>query len=157
MKKIMTYASLGVLVFVAGCGAARVDISEYSPIVDVRNEQEQRKFNSDIVACRRIGEQTQEAYKKKADAERGAMIASTLLGAALGAATGSIIGDHTAYQGYYTRTGAVAGAAAGVSASASQSDYIGIMERLGAQGVVDRCMHGRGWNILNREGLGIGG
>ena len=152
--KVTVYISIGILAFVTGCGTGKVDISRYSPIVDVKNEHEQKKFDADIAACRKIGEKTQKTYEKKAEEERSSMFASILVGAAIGAVTGAILGDSTSSEGDYAAVGAVTGAATG-AAAAGPNDHTGVRERLGAQVVVDKCMIGRGWKILNPEGLGI--
>ena len=74
----------------------------------------------------------------------------------IGAVTGAILGDSTSSERDYAAVGAATGSATG-AAAAGPDDHTGVQERLGAQVVVDKCMAGREWEVLNPEGLGIEG
>ena len=142
-------------VAMVGCttNAQRVQqINQYSPVVDIQSDEQQVKFDKDLRACRKLAQGVQEQYNAKADEEKGKIIAGAVFGAVLGGLAGAAIGDSS----YYAGQGAATGLVAGTAGAASESDYLGVMQRLGAKGVVDECMVGRGHRVLNTKGYGGG-
>ncbi len=102
-------------------------VSGYSPVVDPKTSAHMDLYQSDLTDCRALAAQR--------NPERNAA-AGVLVGALLGAAIGGAFGGQ--YVGSTAATGAVAG---GVTAGASTI--------AGQRKIVDRCMAGRGYAVLD--------
>ena len=112
----------------AGCAQS------YEPVVDTRGHDTAR-YQQDLYECRQYAERTSPA----GDAAVGGLTGAAA-GAALGAITGALVGGVSAGEG--AAFGAATGGAVGVGTGA----YRGVNEQ---QRIIDNCMRGRGYNVLN--------
>lgn len=122
MKRLtITLATTLVLSACATSGA------NYRPLVDMQGHSE-AQFDVDVLGCQQYAKQVMSAGQ---GAAAGAIFGA-LLGAALGKAAGA--GNRT---GRIAAGGALGGASSGAAAGEG-----------GQQGVIKRCMAGRGYNVL---------
>ncbi|MBC6442119.1 MAG: glycine zipper family protein [Rhodobacteraceae bacterium] len=133
----------------AACGVQE-PLTNYQPVVDMQGVNPV-KYQADLQACNNIGLQVESRYNERARQEANAALGNMLIGAAVGAAIGSAVGDGGRYQGEWTRAGAVGGAAAGLD---SLDEYTRERVKYGPRRVIDRCMHNRGYKVLNDLGWG---
>lgn len=115
-----------VVALLAGCATGPMN---YEPIVDLRSGQE-ATYQQDLAACRGYATRVMNAQQSAA----AGAIAGALLGAALGAAAGG----NGRFNGRMAGVGAITG---GVGAAAEAEG--------GQRGIVNRCMAGRGYAVLN--------
>lgn len=121
MDRKATIAALLGAMLLSGCVE-----QPYRPIVD--SGQRIGNYDDDLDACKGIASQVQPANNAVAGAVAGAII-----GALLGKAAG--LNDH--YAGQVAATGAVAGGVNGLAYGSAEWTA-----------VVNRCMAGRGYNVL---------
>ena len=121
-------------------------LTEYTPVVDPGRVSEAR-FQADLVACRNLALQVEAEYKAKQEKE---MTQNLVAGILVGALVGAAAGNNSGYQSDYVRAGALAGA----SSAVASGDYTYDLVTFGPRRVVDRCMSGRGYNILSDIGRG---
>ena len=126
MKRLVTLALA--MATLAGCAQT------YQPVVDTKG-QDSARYQQDLYECRQYAEQVSPAGQAAVGGLGGAAG-----GAALGAITGALVGGVSAGEG--AALGAATGGAVGVGAGA----YRGIDEQ---QRVIDNCLRGRGYNVLN--------
>ena len=112
----------------AGCAQT------YQPVVDTKGRDSAR-YQQDLYECRQYAEQVSPAGQAAVGGLGGAAA-----GAALGAITGALVGGVSAGEG--AAFGAATGGAVGVGTGA----YRGVDEQ---QRVIDNCLRGRGYNVLN--------
>lgn len=112
----------------AGCAQS------YEPVVDTRGHDSAR-YQADLGECRQYAQRVSPVQ----DAAVGGL-GGAAAGAALGAITGALVGGVSAGSG--AALGAATGGAVGIGAGA----YSGVNEQ---QRVIDNCMRGRGYNVLN--------
>lgn len=132
------------LVAIAACSPP--SLTEYTPVVDTFNE-DMGSFENDLIQCRSVASEAKVKYDQQASK---AVLTNVLVGAVVGAAVGSAVGSGTGMQRDYTRMGAASGVAAGAGASTNEQ----LIARYGPNKIVDRCMAGRGYTILNDIGAG---
>lgn len=125
MKRVGLVAAILAL---AGCAQS------YTPVVDTRGHDSAR-YSADLTECRQYAEQVSPV----GDAAVGA-VGGAAAGAALGAITGALVGGVGA--GEAAAFGAATGGAVGLGAGA----WHGTAEQ---RQIVDNCMRGRGYNVLN--------
>jgi outer membrane lipoprotein SlyB len=118
--------SLALLVILAGCAQS------YQPVVDTRGVDTAR-YQQDLFECRQYAERVSPV---------GQAATGGLLGAAGGAALGAIVGAFSGGAG----TGAAIGAATGGAVGAGAGGVTGVSEQ---QRIIDNCLRGRGYNVLN--------
>lgn len=106
----------------------------YQPIVDTRHGDTAR-YQQDLFECRQYAEQVSPAEDALVGGAGGAAA-----GAALGAISGALLG------GFGAGEGAAFGAAAGGLLGVGGGAISGVNQQ---QKVIDRCLAGRGWNVLN--------
>jgi uncharacterized protein YcfJ len=129
-----TTMKLIAVLLLSGCVAP---LAEYAPITDTENPAE---FENDLAQCRVIAASAEAEYTQRQNDEMGAnIIAGLLVGALIGGAIGG--GD---YVGHGAANGALAGAASTDTELAHG----------GPRRIIDRCMTGRGHNVLNDLGRG---
>lgn len=109
--------------------AACNNIPTYEPIVD----RPSPAYAQNLAECRNLGIKAQREYGRQ-------QVVGSLAGALLGAAVGASLGNSDT---------ALAGAALGTAAGAGDMDG----DRAAAR-VIDRCMAGRGENIVSDLGRG---
>ena len=126
MKRLMTLVVA--MATLAGCAQT------YQPVVDTKGHDTAR-YQQDLYECRQYAEQVSPAGQAAVGGLGGAAG-----GAALGAITGALVGGVSAGEG--AALGAATGGAVGVGAGA----YRGVDEQ---QRVIDNCLRGRGYNVLN--------
>ncbi len=126
MKRFVTLAVA--MATLAGCAQT------YQPVVDTKG-QDSARYQQDLYECRQYAEQVSPAGQAAVGGLGGAAA-----GAALGAITGALVGGVSAGEG--AAFGAATGGAVGVGTGA----YRGIDEQ---QRVIDNCLRGRGYNVLN--------
>ena len=126
MKKFLALAVA--MATLAGCAQT------YQPVVDTRGHDSAR-YQQDLFECRQYAEQVSPAGKAAVTGLGGAAA-----GAALGAITGALVGGVGA--GEAAAVGAATGGAVGVGAGA----YSGVNDQ---QQIIDNCLRGRGYNVLN--------
>jgi hypothetical protein len=126
MKRFLVLATA--MATLAGCAQS------YQPVVDTRGHDTAR-YQQDLYECRQYAEQTSPVQ----DAAVGGL-GGAAAGAALGAITGALVGGVSAGSG--AAFGAATGGALGVGAGA----YSGVNEQ---QRIIDNCLRGRGYNVLN--------
>ena len=127
---------------IAGCQTVSTQIATYRPVVDTQ-KIDPVKFEADLAECQRLALQKHETAKaQEFNNARGNFFTEVLVGAAIGSA----IGDGGGYQGEWTRMGAAAGAARGLNS------YDSDRANNEPKRIVDRCMLGRGHQILNTIG-----
>jgi outer membrane lipoprotein SlyB len=126
MKKFLALAVA--MATLAGCAQS------YQPVVDTRGHDSAR-YQQDLFECRQYAEQVSPAGKAAVSGLGGAAA-----GAALGAITGALVGGVGA--GEAAAVGAATGGAVGVGAGA----YSGVNDQ---QQIIDNCLRGRGYNVLN--------
>ena len=153
--------SLAGLVVLGGCenGAKRINLTTYSPVVDVKvHGRSQQTFDDDLDDCRLLGLKAQAAYDEQQRKERaeaaGAAIFGVVVGAALGSAIGQANDDY--HSGRTTTYGALTGLHVGAEYGAQGLDYVQTIAKFGPTAIVDRCISARGWSILSGEGFGGG-
>ena len=141
---------LAVLFALGACAPQpKVDLATYSPIIDTQNIN-QEKLAKDLTACRKLGQNAQAIYKKRRDeqiaaAELEAFFKTAIIGGLIGAATG----DSTS-----AAKGAVIGGVLGASEAGNSVEYTRTFVEFGPAAIIDRCMVGRGYKLLNKEGFG---
>ena len=123
MRRVTSFALLVVL---AGCAQS------YQPVVDTKGV-DTAKYQQDLFECRQYAERVSPV---------GEAATGGLMGAAGGAALGAIIGAFTGSAG----TGAAVGAATGGAVGAGAGGVTGVSEQ---QRIIDNCLRGRGYNVLN--------
>ena len=121
-------------------------LTEYTPVVDPGKINAER-FQSDLVECRKLAVQVETEYRAKQEKE---MAQNLLAGILLGALVGAAAGNNSGYQNDYIRAGAIAGATGAVASG----DYTYDLVTYGPRRIVDRCMAGRGYNVLSDIGKG---
>ena len=121
-------------------------LTEYTPIVDPGKVSAAR-FQKDLVECRNLALQVEAEYKAKQEKEA---TQNLLAGMLVGALVGAAVGNNSGYQHDYITAGALAGA----SGAVGSGDYTYDLVTFGPRRVVDRCMTGRGYNILSDIGRG---
>jgi len=126
VKRAITLSALALSILVTGCAGTG---SQYRPIVDVRPGQDVGSMELDLASCQRLAEQ-------KASEAQAAMVGA-VGGAVLGIALAAALGGNS---GINTKIGGASAIASGVSAAGAASQSR-------AQ-VVQRCMAGRGWNVV---------
>jgi hypothetical protein len=99
--------------------------ANYTPLVDFRPGQEERRMQSDLDECRAMA---------------GGRIDTGALAAA-GAVIFGVIGVLLAAKGYRNEVG---GTMAAIGLAHGADDGLGRQED-----IIKRCMAGRGWNVLN--------
>ncbi|SOC11601.1 glycine zipper family protein [Rhodobacter maris] len=143
MKRIPVTIFLAATLGLTACEPVQT-LQDYRPVVDTAKIRP-AKYEADLAQCRAIATQVEAEYKERQQKEIGQqMVAGLIVGALVGAAAGS----HSHYQGSYIAQGAAAGAAIG----ATSGDYDHDLVTYGPRRVVDRCMTGRGYIILNDPG-----
>ncbi|SIS51080.1 glycine zipper family protein [Phaeovulum vinaykumarii] len=145
MKRIASLPA-ALAAFLALCACEPVHtLAEYRPVVDTAKVRPAR-YEADLAQCRAIATQVEAEYKARQEKEMGQqLVAGLLLGALIGAAAGTNSGD----QGMFIAQGAAAGAAIGAT---TPGDYDHDLVTYGPRRVVDRCMTGRGYEILTDPG-----
>lgn len=103
----------------------------YRPIVDMQG-RDQANYESDVTQCQQYAEQV----APENEALWGAILGAAL-GAGFGALTGSYFGDAGYGAGVGASSGALYGGVAGTANAASDQ-----------RAIIQRCMAGRGWNVL---------
>ena len=121
-------------------------LSEYTPVVDTFNA-DMKKFEIDLIQCRSVASDAKIKYEEQASK---AAMTNIVVGAVAGAVVGSAVGSGTGSQGDLTRYGAASGIASGAAASTNEQ----LVARYGPNKIVDRCMAGRGYAVLNDVGAG---
>lgn len=122
----------------AGC--VPEPLADYRPVVDPARTSP-AKYEKDRQECVAIAQQVQADYQKKANEQ---LVAGLVFGAIMGAAIGSAVGGNAESTRY--------GAAAGALGGAASTEYTNDLVKYGPRRVVDRCMEGRGHNILADPG-----
>jgi len=127
----------------------KVDLATYSPIIDTQNVDKE-KFATDLAACRKLGQNAQVIYKKRRDeqvaaAELEAFFKTAIIGGLIGAATG---------DSSDAAKGAVIGGVLGASEAGNSVEYTRTFVEFGPAAIIDRCMVGRGYKLLSKEGFG---
>ncbi len=121
-------------------------LATYRPTVDT-SKVRPAKFERDLEACRAIATKVEADYKARQEKEMAQqMVAGLVVGALAGAVAGNNSGMHNDYI--------VAGAAAGALAGTQSGDYDHDIVTYGPRRVLDRCMAGRGYEILSDLGRG---
>lgn len=120
--------AISVLLLMTAC------VSSYQPVVDLKGRQT-GQYQQDLFECQQLAQQSSPWAQS---AETG--LGGALLGAALGAVTGAFL------PGYSAGTGAAFGAATGGTVGVLGGAYQGVGEQ---QRIVDRCLRGRGYNVVN--------
>lgn len=123
-----------------------VQLKDYSPVIDTAHVS-QARYNRDLQDCRNIALKVEADYKERQQKELGQRLVAGLI---VGAITGAAFGSNQSNQGDYIAAGAAYGAAAG----AASNDYTYDLVKFGPRRVVDRCMAGRGYRVLNDIGRG---
>lgn len=137
MKRILVF-----LCALAACAPVPT-LQDYRPTVDP-GRTNMKKFEADLGECRTIAEQLQADYEKR---QADDMALNILSGIVAGAIVGNVYGSHA-------NNDAARGAAIGAVAGAASSDYTDDLVKYGPQRVIDRCLAGRGYTILNDLGRG---
>ena len=120
------------LAFVAGTSFLLISCaSSYRPIVDMKGVDNAR-YEEDLVECRAYAEQVSPGSQAVAGGGLAAV-----LGAALGAIAGAFGGNAGSGAGTGAAIGGVTGTVAGGAGGVSEQ-----------QRVIDRCLTGRGYNVL---------
>lgn len=112
-----------VIGLLAGCASV-----PYQPVVDRASITDQAKYDIDLEECQQ--------YARAHDPARGALL-GLIGGALLGAAIGTAIGDSSAWASAGAKSGAIGGAMGGATGEAQTQ-----------QQVVQRCLSGRGYSVL---------
>ena len=143
-KSLVVYGTSGCLLL-AAC-APVVPLSEYTPVVDPAHIS-QKRFDSDLAACRAIAEKLSAEY---IDRQQKEAMQNMMIGLVAGALIGAAVGSNSSYQGEAMAYGATSGMIAG----ASEGEYTADLVANGPKRVVDRCMTDRHYTILNDIGRG---
>ena len=162
MRLKITYFIVPLFLFsLAACNTTesqRINLSNYSPVIDVEGEgKEIAQYNKDIEACRKLGLQVQATYEERRAQEQKSATQTAIVSTLAGAALGHVVGSNNDYHtGRSTTTGAIYGGAIGGALGSEGIDYDREIAKFGPTIIVDKCMVQRGWNPLSSEGLGGG-
>lgn len=104
--------------------------TNYEPIVDLRPGQSMDTYRGDLSSC--------QAYAQRVMSAAEGAVAGAVAGAVFGALLGAVAGGNSRFNSRMAGLGAVSG---GVTAAAEAEG--------GQRGIISRCMHGRGYNVLN--------
>lgn len=118
-------------------------LESYRPAVDPA-KTDMAKFDADLAECVAIAKQVQDDYQEARSQE---LAVNILSGMVAGAIVGNAFGDGS-------HRDVAAGIAAGAAGGAASGDYTYDLIHFGPQRVVDRCMEGRGYNVLSDPGRG---
>jgi len=143
VKRIPTLIALTASIGLAACEPVQT-LQEYRPVVDTAKVRP-AKYEADLEQCRTLALKVEADYKERQQKEMGQQI---VVGLVVGALVGAAVGSHAGNQGDYIATGAASGAIAG----AGSGDYTHELVTYGPRRVVDRCMTGRGYQILTDPG-----
>ena len=143
MKTLLT--SITAITLLAACQPVQ-PLSDYAPAVDP-GKYSQAKYQRDLTDCRSIAERVEADYKERQQKEVGQRVVTGLL---VGAVLGAAVGTRGPNQGDLIATGAATGALAG----GVSGDYNHDLVTYGPRRVVDRCMQGRGYQLLTDFGRG---
>ena len=150
------------IVALTGCMTTenqRINIHTYAPVIDVKGQgYDLATYYQDLNECRDLGFKMQAIYEEQRNKELEQAATATVLGLALGAITGQVVGNNNdgVHSGRAVTTGAIYGAAIGAGIGSDAVDYDRAFTKFGPTGVVDRCMKGRGYELLSAEGYGGG-
>lgn len=146
MKMHLKIATALAAAALTGACQMQTPVATYEPVVDI-GRTDMNKFYADLEACRAVATKAEARYQeeqsKEAMEDMLVMLATGALAASYAHNT-----DHNASQ-----WGAI-GALGGLAASAEDNDYTGDFVKFGPRRIVDRCMAGRGYSILNEAGRG---
>ncbi len=135
----MTMKPIAIIAALALSACVAPPIAEYAPVVDPAKSGP--RYQSDLAACRQIAQQAEAEYQRQ---QQQALLGNIIAGAIMGAAIGSMYGSD------YVDMGAAYGATAGVAGTDTELAYGG------PRRIIDRCMEGRGHDVLNDGGAGGG-
>ena len=133
------YAPLLALALLASA-CAPAPLAQYRPIVDPAAPASAR-YESDLRACQNIAIKAKNGYMQS---EQSQMAKNTMAGVLIGAVAGAALGDSGRAAGIGASYGAFAGAAGTETPSSDGTP----------QHIIDRCMEGRGHQILGDFGRG---
>lgn len=130
--------SVIMLSFLTACSVP-VTTEQYTPVVDISASKNVNNYNNDLNECRSIALQKESEYQDRQNKEMaGRLIGGLILGAVVGQAVGG--------NSNWTAYGAANGAAAGVASTDTE------LAQGGPKRIIDRCMAGRGYSVLNDPG-----
>lgn len=128
MRKSFRLITLASLSIVSAC------VSSYQPVVDLKGKQT-GQYQQDLFECQQLAEQS----SPWVETGKQGLIGGGL-GAALGAITGALL------PGFSAGTGAAIGGATGGTLGVASGAINGVGEQ---QRIVDRCLRGRGYNVVS--------
>ncbi|SOC20628.1 hypothetical protein SAMN05877809_1139 [Rhodobacter sp. JA431] len=143
MQRIPVTLFIAATAVLAACEPVQT-LAEYRPVVDTARVRP-AKYEADLEQCRAIAFKVEAEYKERQQKE---MQQNMMVGILVGAVAGAVAGSNSGYQGDYIAAGAATGAMAG----ATSGDYDHDLVTYGPRRVVDRCMTGRGYNVLTDPG-----
>lgn len=120
-------------------------LDNYRPAVDPAKTN-MAQFDADLADCVALAKKVQDDYQAAREQE---LAVNVLSGIVAGAIVGNAFGDGS-------HRDVAAGMAAGAVGGAASTDYTSDLIKFGPQRVVDRCMEGRGYNVLSDPGRGGG-
>lgn len=136
----------------------RIDLTTYAPVIDYQGQgKSQVQYLNDLQDCRSIGLRVQAQYEEQRKKEQEQAVTSAIIGGLIGAAIGHSVGQQNDYHsGRAATAGAAYGAAIGGSSGVDAIDYSRVIAKFGGSAVIDKCMIGRGYQVISIEGYGGG-